>query len=539
MAEHAVGAAEGYLQDGQMTRTELEGKPVVVARVAGEYFAFGGNCPHYGAPLNEGVLDGHTLMCPWHHACFDLRTAARVEPPTLNDLARYPVKIADGQVFVTLPNDNERQPVRVNFDDPRTFVIVGGGAAGNAAAEQLVRAGFGGKIVILSDVPTVPLDRPNLSKDYLAGKAQPDWVPLRSEAWYADEKRQIALRLNTHVARVDAPHHTVILDNGEAIRYDKLLLATGAKPRDLADTPGTDLRGVFKLREMEDADAIIQAAQDAPNKRVVIIGASFIALEAAASLAGGRGLNVTVVGIEAVPFEKVFGAEIGALFQREHEANGVQFRLNSGVAQIVGTDGTVEAVELKSGERLQADFVLIGVGVRPNTDFLKDSGINMHERDGSLIVNAQLQTSEPDIYAAGDIARVNTDTDDVRIEHWRVAQQHGLIAANNMLGSGQDGVPQHVPFFWTSQWGLDFTYVGHAEKWDEIIYRGHPSDGDGKDFVAFYVAEGTLRAATSAHRHNADMDAVEIILRDPKKVRGLTLENLRDAHFDLVAYAGG
>lgn len=529
MAEHVVD----LLEDGQMKRVELEGKPVVVARVGAEYFAFGGNCPHYGAPLNEGVLNGHTLMCPWHHACFDLRTAARTEPPAFNDLARYPVSVSDGQVLVTLPNDNERQPARnPDASDPRTFVIVGGGAAGNAAAEQLIRAGFGGKIIVLNAASTVPIDRPNLSKSYLEGKAQADWIPLRSPDWY--DARRVDVRTNTRVSRISPETHTITLEGGETLAYDKLILATGATPRELPNTPGSDLGNVLKLRELADADKIIAAAQNAPNKRVVIIGASFIALEAAASLAKGRGLQVTVVGLEAIPFERIFGKEIGQLFQREHEVHGVKFHLSSEIAYLSGKDGVVEAVALKSGERLPADFVLIGVGVRPNTEFLKDAGLQMNERDGSLLVDGNLRTSHADVYAAGDIARYPSNGQTVRIEHWRVAQQHGMVAANNVLGAGE-AVAAHVPFFWTEQWDLNVGYVGHAEKWDEIIYRGNL---DKKEFLAFYVAGGKLLAAAGMYR-DAEMDALEFILQDSAKLNDLTVEKLRDEAFDLVAYARG
>src|SRR5664279_1777281 len=208
MAEHRVGSADSLLHNVEMTRIELEGKPVVIVRADGAYYAFGGNCPHYGAPLNEGVLKGHTLMCPWHHACFDVRTAVRLEPPALNDLARFPVRLDGGDLYVTLPNDNERQPQgKADPADGRHFVIVGGGAVGNAAAEELRRGDYRGRITILSAVETTPVDRPNLSKDYLAGDAQADWIPLRDADWYA--KRDIDLRLKTTVTAVDPKAHTV------------------------------------------------------------------------------------------------------------------------------------------------------------------------------------------------------------------------------------------------------------------------------------------------------------------------------------------
>ncbi|MFO7323815.1 MAG: FAD-dependent oxidoreductase [Chloroflexota bacterium] len=524
MAEHNLGPAESFLKDGEMKRVELEGKPLVIARVGGEYFAVGGNCSHYGAPLDKGVLKGHTLMCPWHHACFDIRTAARVEPPALNDLARYPVRVDDGALIVSLPHTNEREPQGRATEPGRQIVIVGGGAAGNAAAEELRRLGYPGRIIIVSAASSVPVDRPNLSKDYLAGEAQEDWIPLRSAAWY--EQRDIDLRLNTRVARIDPQARQVWLENGESLSYEKLLLCTGGVPRRL-NAPGADLQNIYTLRTLPDAEAIIKAAEN--SRRAVIIGASFIGMEVAASLRKGREIEVTVVGLESTPFEHVLGREIGQLFQREHEANGVRFRLNAEVAGFEGENGRVTGVRLKNGDLLPADFVVVGIGVRPATDFLKDSGLALEERDGSVLVDTALRTSAPDIFAAGDIARWEQDGDTTRIEHWRAAQQQGIVAARGMFGQPGD-INAHVPFFWTNQWGLSLRYVGHATKWDGIVFRGSPEE---RQFIAFYVQDGRLRAAAGM-KHDRDMDAIEFILRDRLP---LTPEQMRDPSFDLVAYA--
>lgn len=527
MAEHRVGTADSLLRDGEMTRLELEGKPVVVTRVGDAYYAFGGNCPHYGAPLNEGVLRGHTVMCPWHHACFDVRTAVRLEPPSLNDLARYPVRLDDGMLYVTLPNDNVRQPQgKIDPADGRHFVIVGGGAAGNSAAEELRRSGYRGRVTILSSVGTPPIDRPNLSKDYLAGKAQPDWIPLRGADWYAE--RDIDLRLNTTVTKVDPGAHAVRLEDGEFLQYDKLLLAMGGIPRDLKRVPGGDLDGIFLLRSLADADRII--AQVGEGKRAVLVGGSFIGMEVAASLAKGRKLDVTVVDMVDVPFAKVLGDEIGRMFMNEHEANGVMFHLSAKLDRFIGENGRVVGVQLGGGDVLPADFVIVGVGVRPATDFLQDSGIRLNERDQSVEVDTHLRTSDADVFAAGDIARYPASNgESQRIEHWRAAQQQGVVAARSMLGV-DDSVNAHVPYFWTSQWGMSLRYVGHATDWDEIIYRGKPSE---KKFLAFYVKDGKLKAAAGLKR-DREIDALEFLLLDG---RALTPEQMRDEGFDLVQYA--
>lgn len=530
MAEHRIGSAATLLEDGGMTRLELEGKPVVVARAEGSYYAFGGNCPHWGAPLNEGVLNGHTLMCPWHHACFDVRTAERLEPPAFNDLARYPVRVDGDELVVTLPNDNQRAPNgKRDPADGRHFVIIGGGAVGNAAAEELRRQGYFGAMTILSAVETPPVDRPNLSKDYMAGSAESDWIPLRDKKWYAD--RDIDLRLKTTVTAVDTEAHTVALENGETLHYDRLLLATGGVPRTLGKLPGGDLKNILTLRTLADADAIVEHAAD--DAKVVIIGSSFIGMEVASSLKKRvKKLDVTVVDMVDLPYQKILGDRLGKLFKDEHEANGIQFRLGVEIEGFEGKSGKVSGVRLKGGDVLPADFVVTGVGVRPATDFLKGSGITLNERDGSVEVSAHLQTSDADVFAAGDIAHYETPDGRQRIEHWRAAQQQGIVAARNLLGQGED-INRRIPFFWTTQWKIELSYVGHATEWDEIIYRGEPEQ---KDFIAFYVKGGELKAAVGVG-HDQDMDAIEFILKDESK--HLTPENMRDADFDLVAYAIG
>lgn len=525
MAEHVLGSADSLLQDGQMQVFDLEGKQVLLTRIDGEYHATADKCTHYGGPLHEGVLCGHTVMCPWHHACFDVRSGARLEPPALNDLAHYPVRVEDGVVKITLSQDNAASPVgKADAAAGQTFVIVGGGAAGNAAAEMLRRSGFGGRIVLLSAAHYLPVDRPNVSKDYLRGDAQPDWMPLRSESWYAE--RNIDVRLNTPVARIDPAARTVYLAQGEPLHYDKLLLATGGVARHLRNLPGVDLQGIYTLRSMADADTIIQAVET--GKRVVIVGASFIGMEVAASLAKGRGAEVHIVAPDQVPFSRTLGEEIGQMIQREHQAHGVHFHLGNGVTGFTGEGQSISGVILSSGETLPADCVVLGIGVIPATGFLRDSGLLLDEKDGSVRVNERLETSHPDIFAAGDIARWG-DGAGTRIEHWRVAEQHGMIAAQNMLG-GSQRVDERVPFFWTNQWGVTLRYTGHALHWDDLVVRGSIADGP---FVAFYVLSGALQAAVG---RGADQEiaAIEFILQ---RHLPLTVEQMRDPAFSLADYA--
>lgn len=525
MPDHKIGAADSFLKNGEMKRLDLDGTAVLVARNDDQYYAIGATCSHYGAPLDEGLLKGTTVMCPWHHACFDIRSGTRLEPPALNDVPHYAVRVENSEVVITLPNTNEVEPQgKAEPHDTRTFVIVGGGSAGNAAAEELRRQGFKGRIVMFSSVPTLPIDRPNLSKDYLAGKADPAWIPLRGDmSWYS--LRGIELHLSTSIVKVDPKAVTVTTDKGVAFNYDKLLLATGGTPRRLSNVPGDDLKGIYILRTVAHADAIIEAASKA--KTAVVIGSSFIGLEVAASLTA-RGVAVTVVDIASLPYERLFGEAVGRMFQKEHEDNGVKFALSNEISRFVGQDEHVTGVELKNGQTLPADFVVAGVGVRPATDFLTDSGLKLDDKDRSVHVDVNLQTNEPNIYAAGDIARYGDDSG-TRIEHWRVAEQHGIVAARNMLGRPETVTP-HIPFFWTNQFGIIFDYVGHAEKWDEIIYRGSTEK---KDFIAFYVTGGKLHAAAGCN-HDRELDALEFILRDNIS---LTPAQMRDESFDLAAHA--
>lgn len=525
MAEHKLGRADRLLQNGEMKAVEVDGQKILVSRVEGEYYATGAKCTHYGGPLQEGMLCGHTVTCPWHHAMYDVRSGKRLEPPAMNDIPHYPVKVKDGELWIDLEKTTtgDKAMAPTQGTSGQTFVIVGGGAAGNAAAEELRRAGYTGKIILLSASPVGPVDRPNLSKDYLDGNAKPEWIPLRDEGWYA--KQKIDLRLNTRVARLDPKKRTLHLEDGKAVQYDKLLLSTGAEPRRLRNLPGADLKGIYLLRSLEDADRIINAVSK--KKKVVVVGASFIGMEAAASLMGGRKAEVSVVGLEKVPFEHILGEKVGLMIQKLHEKNGVKFFLNESVAGFEGEDGHVSGVKLKSGTTLAADMVIEGIGVIPATGFLKDAGLRQHEKDGSLLVDNELRTSDENIFAAGDIARWG-DGEGTRIEHWRVAQQHGMIAAHNMLEKSDD-IETHVPFFWTTQWDTKLNYVGHAAEWDEIVYRGKT---DAKEFIAFYIKGGKLQAALGKE-YEQDMIALEWIIRQKLP---LSVAQMRDTDFSLVQY---
>jgi NADPH-dependent 2,4-dienoyl-CoA reductase/sulfur reductase-like enzyme/nitrite reductase/ring-hydroxylating ferredoxin subunit len=496
-------ATSGEFNDGEMKQVSVDGSEILLARVGGKYHAVGALCTHYGAPLVEGVLSGDRIVCPWHHACFNATTGDVEEPPALDALPCYEVRAEGGNIIVSLPDESadRRTPAMARRDsssDGRLFVIVGGGAAGYAAAQTLREDGFRGRVCLVTREDRAPYDRPNLSKDYLSGHAEAGWMPLRPDAFYEDYG--IELVCKKEVTRVDARAKTITFEGGGTLGYDALLVATGGSPRRL-NIPGGDLKNVHLLRSFADADSIIASAKS--SARAVVAGASFIGMEAAAALAG-RGLEVTVVAPSAEPFESTLGAEVGGLFRRLHEERGVKFKLGSIVFRIEGAS-KVDAVTLKSGERIETDMVLVGVGVHPATGFLE--GVTLHE-DGGVIVDEHLRAAEG-LYAAGDIAHYpDARTGErLRIEHWRMAQQQGRVAAHNM--AGRVTAFDAVPFFWTQQFNAGLLYVGHASRWDEIIYQG---DVAGRDFLAFYVRGGRVSAAAGMNR-DREMAIMEELLR--------------------------
>jgi 3-phenylpropionate/trans-cinnamate dioxygenase ferredoxin reductase subunit len=437
---------------------------VLLVRRGEDILAVAATCPHYGGPLAEGVVVGDTIRCPWHHACFSLRSGAALRPPALNGLTRWATQQRDGRVFVGDPLPADPPPVLTAPGLPHAVVIIGGGAAGNAAAETLRQEGYTGPVTLLSADAAPPYDRPNLSKDYLAGAAPEDWIPLRPPGFY--EEHRIDLKLGARVASLQPAAKTVRLTDGGEIPYGALLIATGAEPVRLT-VPGADLPHVHLLRSLADSRALIAAAGGA--RQVAVIGASFIGLEVAAALRS-RGLAVAVVGPEARPLERIMGPALGDMVRAIHEEHGVIFHLGA-TAVAIDRDG----VTLSTGERLTADLVAVGVGVRPATALAEQAGL---ATDRGILVNEFLQTDEADIFAAGDIARwpdPHSGTR-IRVEHWVVAERQGQVAARNMLGARQRF--DAVPFFWSQHYDTTIAYVGHAERWDRIDTDGDPAVRD-------------------------------------------------------------
>jgi nitrite reductase/ring-hydroxylating ferredoxin subunit/thioredoxin reductase len=377
----ADGVALAQLGDGAMLLGHVGDEAVLLARQGEEIFAIGATCTHYSGPLAEGLLVGDTVRCPWHHACFSLRTGHALRPPALNPVACWRVEREGGLIRVREKLATPAPASRPAAGEPGAIVILGGGAAGNCAAETLRNEGYAGRIVILSADASAPYDRPNLSKDYLAGNAPEEWIPLRSLEFYREHG--IELHLGAHAAAIDPAHREVRLEDGSRHLYDALLIATGAEPVRL-DVPGGGLAHVHYLRSLADSRTIIGKAD--AGRRAVVIGASFIGLEVAASLRA-RQLEVDVVAPESIPMERVLGREIGALVRKIHEEHGVRFHLGTTAASI-----DASAVTLKTGEKLAADLVVVGIGVRPDLALAETAGL---ATDRGLTVNEYLETSIP------------------------------------------------------------------------------------------------------------------------------------------------
>ena len=478
--DFAEGVSITEFADGGMMQGHSNGEAILVARRGDAYFAIGASCTHYGGPLAEGFIADDTVRCPWHHACFSLRTGEALRAPALDPVSSWNVETSGGKLFVREKQPEKKRPA-VSAKAPENVIIVGGGAAGNAAAEMLRREGYSGDVTMISADDAVPYDRPNLSKDFLAGTASEEWIPLRSMDFYREH--QIELLLNTRVAAIDPQEKSVQLVDGSKRKFDSLLLATGAAPVKLR-IPGGDSPQVCYLRSLSDCRAIIGKAAKA--RRVVLVGASFIAMEVAASLIH-RKLQVHVVAPEAVPMERVLGPQVGEHLRRLHERNGVVFHLQQSVVAI-----DERRVVLKDGNAIEeADQVVIGIGVRPLIDFAERAGI---KTDNGVLVNEYLETSIPQIYAAGDIARWPDPLtgDHIRVEHWVVAERQGQTAARNMLGRRERF--DTAPFFWTTQYDFTLNYVGHAETWDRLDLDGIIEERDCK--LSFRRGGKTLAVAT-------------------------------------------
>jgi 3-phenylpropionate/trans-cinnamate dioxygenase ferredoxin reductase subunit len=460
--------------------------PVLLVRTGGVLHAVGALCTHYAAPLVDGLVVGQSIRCPLHHAAFDLATGTPSRPPALHALSCWRVEERDGTVRVTGRASAPPAAVDALAPDgtsmPSSVVILGGGAAGAMAAETLRAEGYDGAVTVIDPEGVAPYDRPNLSKDYLAGTAPESWLPLRDDAFFAE--RNIARPLGVEATAIDPTHKVVTLSDGSAVPYGALLIATGAAPVPLAVDDSH--RRVRYLRSLADAKALIAAT--ATSDTVVIAGASFLGLEVAAALRA-RGLAVRVVAPEPVPFHRVLGAEVGAFIQSLHEQHGVSFHLGRTISTI-----HARHVVLSDGHALPADLVVAAVGVTPRVDIARRAGL---ETQRGILVDECLRTSQPDIYAAGDVADWfdRRRGEHVHVEHWVVAQRQGQAAARNMLGRREPF--DAVPFFWSQHYDVTISYTGVAPRWDTVTVQGSL---EGHDCTISYRERGTVRAIATIGR---------------------------------------
>ena len=479
-----VRVAEADIPMGMIQVEDGDAKVLFVRDQSG-IRAFQAKCPHYGAPLAKGELCGHTLYCPWHKAAFDVGDGALLEPPALKGLDQYPIRTEGERIVATLTPMAEAKP-SARATDTRTFVIVGTGAAAVAAATTLRHEGFGGKLLMIGREKGEPYDRPKLSKNFLAKKTEASAMALE-DGFYASHDAELVAGPAT---RIDVATRKVTLSDGRTIEADALLVATGSR----AVRPhfaGDDLGNIHTLRSLEDAVAISAAADTA--KSVVIIGGGFIGLEAAAFLTK-RGLSATVVAPEALPLAARFGDDVARALKIYHEGTGVRI-LQGKVARFDG-DGTVSEVRLEGGDTIAADLVLIGAGASPETDAIE--GVAKRD-DGGIEVDANLRVADG-VWLAGDIAafpETHSGTT-ARIEHWRLAQQHGAHAARGMLGHAAPFTA--APFFWSNQGDKRLDYAGYAPDWDEIVTHGEPAK---LDFIAYYIRGGKALAACAIGKNPA------------------------------------
>ena len=491
------GIPFGDLPDQGTLIGHVGDQEVLLVRTGEEVFAVSPHCTHYHGPLAEGLVVGSTVRCPWHHACFDLRTGEALQAPAIDPIPCWDVEQSDGLISVR----SKRQVIKSKRPDsaqrePERIVIIGGGAAGFAAAEMLRRQGYQRSLVMLSSDTSLPYDRPNLSKDYLAGTAPFEYVPLKDERFYT--KNGIETRIGWAVRELDVQASQVVLA-GEAIPYDRLLLATGAEPVRLTIS-GADQPHVHTLRSLADCQSIIEGAKS--SRRAVVIGASFIGLEVAAALRK-RELEVHVVAPDKRPMERILGTDMGNFIRSLHEQHGVVFHLENKAITIDG-----KTVRLESGDTIEADIVVAGVGVRPRLELAEQAGLSL---DRGVVVDQYLETSVPGVYAAGDIARWPDahSGENIRVEHWVVAERQGQTAALNMLGLRRPFAD--VPFFWSQHYDVPINYVGHAESWDEIAIDG---DIMGKDCLIRYMRKGRVMAVASIFRDLESLKAEVMLERE-------------------------
>ncbi|SJL00039.1 related to rhodocoxin reductase [Armillaria ostoyae] len=509
---------ESELKDGEMKEVDFEQGKVLLSRLGDKIHATSAYCTHYGAPLAKGVLtyDGR-VTCPWHGACFHVSSGDIEDAPAPAGIHSFETRVTDGKIYVsanpayTLKEKTARPPKlsTTSFDAVgKGTIIVGGGAGAFSLVESLRENGYKYPITILTKEPHAPIDRTKLSKALITDPSKLEW----KNAAELKVKFGTNVRTGVTVTSIDFPNRKVIIDGKDSLIYDKLVLATGGIPRRLP-IPGADLENVFTFRTVEDAQKVDAAAQK--GKRVVVIGSSFISMELVVALAK-RGLeSIDVIGMEEYPFEAVLGKEVGKGLMKYHESQGVKFHMSSKVEKIVPHEDNDKLATgvIVNGETLPADFIIMGVGVAPATDFLK--GLIELEADGSVKVDEYLRAIKTPpgvkgVFAIGDIAvapvvqkgRVVTFA---RIEHWNVASNQGRVLGRSIAGTPRPY--SKLPFFWSAQ-GQQLRYGGYGAGHDEVTIVGDPGE---LKFIAYYSKSGKIIAVASMQNDPVASKALQLL----------------------------
>ncbi|PIK53726.1 putative apoptosis-inducing factor 3 isoform X3 [Apostichopus japonicus] len=495
-AVEAVVCQVDSMKDGEMREVDVADGKVLLIKDLNEFTAIGHKCSHYGAPLAKGVLSNGRVRCPWHGACFNTKTGDIEDFPGVDSIPCFKVRVEGSDVIVEAQKKSHRRIKKMSLrsaDNDKVFLIIGGGGAGLVCAETLRQEGFGGRIVIATKEKHLPYDRPKLSKA-MDGSAES--IQLRKDDFFL--VYDIEVKLEHEVVSIEAELNTVKFQNGDSLSFEKLLIATGGKPRTL-DVPGKDLKNVCSLRSPDDANYIAQLGN---GKNVVIVGSSFIGIEVASFFSGKAG-SVTVIGRGSVPYAATLGEQIGGAVKKLAEEKGVKFHMNCSVKEFKGQDDVLSSIVLSNDEEISADVCVLGVGVTPATEFLQNSGLRLSSKN-NVIVDKFLCTNNPDIYAAGDIAefplRLNNNSP-VNIGHWQIAHYHGRVAALNMFGHETE--VETVPFFWTAIFGKNIRFSGYNHGYDDVIISGSLQE---LKFIAYYargdyiVAIATLNSDPAASK---------------------------------------
>ncbi|XP_066501400.1 apoptosis-inducing factor 3 [Hoplias malabaricus] len=488
--EEATAAVclESDLKDGEIMEVDVGDHNVLLVKCDGEYTAIGNQCTHYGAPLNTGVLSGHRVRCPWHGACFNVKTGDMEEYPAMDGLPCHKVQIQDRKVYVTVNKKALGQAKRVKKMGGRdlkvnhTVILLGGGCASVICAEILRQENYGGRIIMVTRDDLLPHDKTRLSK---VMNVKSDSILLRRVEFY--QKYDIEVWLKKEALSINTEKKTVAFNDGTTECYDQLLIATGCRAKEL-ESPGAELKNVLMLETPEDANRIHNACMGC---RTVIVGTSFVGMEVASYMID-KASSLTIIGFSDLPYLKTLGREIGKFTMTTLEKSGVKFYMNDSVTEVRGNNGRVKEVVLKSGTIVEADVLIVGIGIIPNSEFLQGSAIKMDSKN-YVIVDKYMRTSVRDVYCAGDLTSFPLQMikdQSVSVAHWQTAQAHGRIVALNMLG--RQVTLNTVPFYWTVLLGQTIRYAGYGEGYTDLVMKGRFED---MKFLAFYIRDDVVVAA--------------------------------------------